>query len=391
MMLPWRSMSVVLAGCVLVAGCTSEPSVEDAPEQVARDAFEDLAGATAIGLTVTLDGQLTVTDAAETQLGADALLLVGGSTLEVRSSVGEAAHARVLTTGDARAALEGATEQLRAAGLGPLAERLLDEQWVRVSVPSPDDAEGDRLARGIGAAGGRLLDDAEEVTYAGRDELGEHIEVTAGQEQVHRFVDELTSVIASTGEGADEAIAETTASAPDESGRSEGDGTGPAKVDVWVDEGQLRALRFDVRGHVAELDGEPLLAWVAVDPEPDAEALWADAPPFALRALVSETLDAADVAAGEVEDEQAPADRRTGEDTAAEVEEEQPRDPEGEPAPLREGGVLEEVFGADNPFREDAEFDCVTDEDLEVLGQALGPEAVEEFEELIELGYLERC
>jgi hypothetical protein len=390
MVLSWRSTSLVLAGCLLVAGCTSEPSVEDAPERVVLDAFESLASARAIGLTVTLDGQLTVTDAAETQLGADALLLAGGSTLEVRSSVGEAAHVRVLTTGEARDALEGATARLRAGGLGPLAGRLLDEEWVRISVPSADDAEGDRLARGIGEAGGRLLDDAEEVTHAGKDELGDRIEVTAEREQVDRFVDELTSVITSTGEGADEAIAETADSSPDESGGTEGDGSQPAKVDVWVDEGQLRALRFDLRGYVANLDGEPLLVWVAVDPEPETQVLTAEAPPFALRALVSETLDAADVAVPAVEDERDRAGGDAG-DTAAEVEEEQPRDPEGEPAPLREGGVLEEVFGDDNPFREDAEFDCVTDEDLEVLGQTLGPEAVEEFEELIELGYLERC
>jgi hypothetical protein len=391
MLLSWRAVPSVLAVLALLAGCTSEPSVEAAPERVARDAFEDLAEATSIGLTVTLDGHLAVTDAAERQLGPDALLLLAGSTLEVRSAVGEAAHARVLTTGDARDAMEGATEQLQAVGLVPLAERLLDEQWVRISVPSPDDAEADRLARGIGEAGGRLLDDAAEITHAGMDELGDRIEVTADREQFGRFVDELTSVIASTGEGADEAIAETADRSPDERNATEGDGTGPATVDVWVDEGQLRALRFDLRRYVAELDGEPLLVWVAVDPEADAQALSADAPPFALRALVAETLDAADVAAPAVEDERDGAGRDAGEGAAAEVEEQQPRDPEGEPAPLREGGVLEEVFGDDNPFREGAEFDCVTDEDLEVLGQALGPEAVEEFEELIELGYLERC
>lgn len=393
MVLSRRLAPLALAGSVLLAACTSDPSVEDAPEHVAREAFEDLAGAAAVGLTVTLKGQLTVTDVAETQLGADALLLVGGSTLEVRSSVGEAAHARVLTTGDARDALASTTEQLRTVGLGPLAERLLDEAWVRISVPSPADAEGDRLARGISEAGGRLLDDAAAVTHAGRDELGDRIEVTAGREQVRRFVDEVTSVITSTGEGADEAIAETADGATDVGDGSAGDGAGPATVAVWVAEGELRALVFDLRGYVAASEGEPLLVSVSVDPQPAADVLPSDAPTFALRALVSETLDAADAAdvADGAADEPASADRLAEEGDEGEADAEQPRDPQGEQAPLREGGVLEEVFGDDNPFREDAEFDCVSDGDLEVLGQTFGPEAVDEFEELIEQGYLERC
>jgi hypothetical protein len=53
--------------------------------------------------------------------------------------------------------------------------------------------------------------------------------------------------------------------------------------------------------------------------------------------------------------------------------------------------VLEDAFDDENPFGEDVPFECVTDEDLAVLGEMVGPEAVGEVEELIELGYLERC
>jgi len=60
------------------------------------------------------------------------------------------------------------------------------------------------------------------------------------------------------------------------------------------------------------------------------------------------------------------------------------------PPTFRDGGVLEEAFGPDNPFP-DTDLDCVTDEDLEVVEQVLGPDAVEEFEELVAQGYLERC
>lgn len=61
-----------------------------------------------------------------------------------------------------------------------------------------------------------------------------------------------------------------------------------------------------------------------------------------------------------------------------------------DPPTFRPGGVLEEAFGPDNPFP-DTDLDCVTDEDLEVVEQMLGPDAVEEFEDLIAQGYLERC
>ncbi|GGI03588.1 hypothetical protein [Egicoccus halophilus] len=62
-----------------------------------------------------------------------------------------------------------------------------------------------------------------------------------------------------------------------------------------------------------------------------------------------------------------------------------------EPPAFREGGVLEEAFGADNPFPADVELDCVTQQDLDVVAQVLGEEAVAEFEDLIAQGYLERC
>lgn len=62
------------------------------------------------------------------------------------------------------------------------------------------------------------------------------------------------------------------------------------------------------------------------------------------------------------------------------------------PAPLQEGGMFEEALDGHDPFAEEGfEFDCVAEDDLETLHDQLGPDAVAEFEELIEAGYLERC
>lgn len=399
---PW-----LLALFVLLGGCSSDAVVEDDPERAAREAFDELGGSKAVGLTVTLDAQLANVDLPGAELGPEARLLLGGSSLEVRSAVGEPAHVRVVSSGEARDALESAAEQLRVTGLEPIAESLLAEQWVRVSVPSPEDAEGDRLALGISEAGARLLDEADVVAYAGAGRFGDRIRVSAGRDQVRRFVADVAGVVASSERPADGTRAEAA-----DGGSSVDDGAGDvgelATVDVWVAGGELRALVFDLRefGDVAE--GEPLLLRVEVQPTADDAGLPSDAPPFALRALVSETLAAADRASPSgngvamVESESdPPAEAEVDEGSRAQLDSEaspgepepggQPREPEGDPAPLREGGVLEETFGDDNPFREDAEFDCVTAEDLEILGETLGPEAVEEFEELIELGYLERC
>ncbi|MFA9432219.1 hypothetical protein [Egicoccus sp. AB-alg2] len=94
-------------------------------------------------------------------------------------------------------------------------------------------------------------------------------------------------------------------------------------------------------------------------------------------------------AAGPGRSDAARAEGSTGPDDApSEARRSRPRPTE--PPTFREGGVLEEAFDEDNPFP-DFEMDCLTEEDFEVVGQVLGPDAVEEFEDLVEQGYLERC
>ena len=42
------------------------------------------------------------------------------------------------------------------------------------------------------------------------------------------------------------------------------------------------------------------------------------------------------------------------------------------------------------PFGEDRPFECISEDALAGLGEVVGPEAVAEVEELVDLGYLER-
>jgi hypothetical protein len=393
-----RARTLVLSVMVLAA-CTAPASVEDHPRETTRAALESLASAPAVDLGLSLTRPLPTDEYPEAGLSSSALTLLNGSTLEVRSAASEAAHARIVARGATRDALKEAAERLSTEGLGELTPPLLDEGWIRISVPPSVDMKVDRIARAIGTSGLEFLDEADEVTYVGREELGDRVRLVANDRALRRFVDDVASALTSTGEGADAALAEMRV-LPQDEGTSAADTSFPvgglllnasdaSAIEVWIADEQLRALTVELRWPAETVRKRTVTLLLELNLAPDSDPVPPTAPPFALAALVSELLRAASAetfSAGDEVRTPGSAGQRTEEEGA-----EHPRDPEGEPAPLREGGVLEGVFGEDHPFRRDADFDCVSEEDLAVLGQALGPDAVEEFEELISQGYLERC
>jgi hypothetical protein len=388
---------LVAAGVLvaLVAGCTSEVSAEEDPEQVLREALVVMSDYRGIDLRFEWDGDLDLSDVAAMDLDAAVAPLLFGSAFGVRSSATGAAHARIAVSDEptARDAAQRAFDGLAAIGLSRLGETLGDGDWVRISArPDPQDADDDRVAVGLAEAVERLLDGASTVTHLGVDAGTDRLRVTATENAAQRFVEEAIEVITFTAPGGE---------SNELSGQPGREAGSEAAVDIWVADDRVAALTLDMRAAFGGGDGPPLLLRMDLDELDEPVELPDDAVAFSLRGLLRDLASAAASDAAEPDprldmDESAPSDDPAESDEPGESEasrrpagQDDAREPD--PNPLREGGVLDEAFGDENPFEGDEEFDCVTEEDLVLLVEALGPDAVEEVEELLEQGLLVRC
>jgi hypothetical protein len=434
-----------LAALALAAACSSPTAPADDPAAALRSGFESLAALDAVAVTATIDG---TPDPADLPGWTDTPLasLLTDAALEIRSSTTEAAHARLLVpepaaVPEAAAVLEAG---MAARGLGDLGARLLDGAWVRVAVlpARGGDAEpADRIARGLAAAGTDLVDAADEVRHLGTDGEHDRLQVVAAHAEVRRFLD---AVVAAVGAIDDSVPRE--AERAEEAEKNAGTGATPVEVDAWLAAGRLVALEVDLRD-VHGGAGAPVRARLEVAELDGGLEVDTDAPAFALRGLLDEVGASPQAAllaqagtTGPSDDGAGGSAPGAGDGTDGTAGDDGPRDTDGadatdpdtrtdpeppprsgetgdagdgaspagsddddpgdgrdgsagptEPPPLREGGVLEEAFEDENPFEDDPVFDCIADEELAALGETLGPDAVAEVEELIELGYLERC
>ncbi len=402
MLARWVPGAATALLAVLVLGCTGTTAPEDDPAEALTTAFATLATYEGVGLTVTTH----VSDRADAD---EFLTSLTAARFELRSDTTRAAHLRVPRPDDAgpRDLVDDTAEQLRTVGLAPVADALEGGGWIRIATDALEDPgeDSDRLARALGAAGTSLLDDAT-VTSLGDEERGHHVRVTSDADAARRFVDDVAAAIADTGRGS------STRSRP-----SDDTSEGQVSLDAWLTDGELTGVRIDLPA-VLGPTAVPLVVEATVSPSDGAAPVPDDAPPAAVGSLV----DAFSLATGH-ERSTSPDDGGPTAPDASSPDDAQPDDtrtdgtttdgptttgdgPAGddgpatgtapdtrptEPPQLREGGVLEEVFGDGEAFVEGEGFDCLTDEDLALLEEQFGPAAREEIDELVTAGYLQRC
>jgi hypothetical protein len=347
---------VTLALTTVLTACTGDT---DDPRSVVRAAAADLRDREGTELRIRATDGLDDLDAA---VDPDLVRLTDGADLVLRSSRERAVHARleVDERSQAVAALDAVAARLSTVGLERIAALLTAGDWLRVTNP-PEDGAPDPLGDALGASLERLAEDADDATEVGDQDPQRIVRLTADRE----LVDDLARAVvrAADTEGA---------STPGDGGDA-----GPTTVEVHLEGDRIDEVRLPV-----EVGGTDVEVAIAVSEPADPHDLPTDAQPFGLRALVRDlaVTTPSDDAPDGVDPTTTP-----GDDDSASAD-----GPVREPTPLREGGVLEEAFGGEDPFT-DLEFDCITEPELDQLEETLGPEARIEVEELITSGYLERC
>jgi hypothetical protein len=384
---------LVAAGVMvaLLAACTSEVVAEEDPAQALREAVEVLSEYQGIDLRFALDADPDPSDLPATDLGGPLGPMLLGSTLEVRSSATQAAHARI-AVGDDPAAMDVAErtfDGLAAIGLDHLGETLAGGDWIRVSArPGPQEGDEDRIAAGLADAMERLLERANAVTHEGVDAGVDRLRLLATDQDVQTFVDEAVEVVSFTAPGG---------GSDDPTDRTDRPTGNEVTVAIEVSDGHLTSVALDASNVVDAGDVPPLMLRMDVEELDEPVGFPPDAMAFSLRGLMRDLAVAVEAGTSPQDPPTASQptapDEPVGSDEPGEPDEPAEPDAPREPAeePFREGGVLDEAFGEENPFEGDEEFDCVTEEDLVLLGEALGPDAVEEVEELLEQGLLVRC
>ena len=411
--------ALVTATALLLAACGGS-EVSDDPQAALAEAVEALGAYDGVELRLSIDADDTARQSLLTDdVDPGELDLVLGGTLTARV-VDEAAELtlaldgqevaglrvlseselfvlidlpRLETAVDDPALRDEADELVAAAaffGLGEVVQAARDGRWIRISglqeltdladafdgAPADeelDESEAEDLARELTAALERFLDDEVTITYLEADEVGERIRVSASQEALERLLTDAGRAASTLGPldalGADDL-------ATDAFGELR-----PGQVlaaDVWLSGGEIVQLGFDLPALSGEpLDGELfLLVGISEDDEP------VTAPGDAV------DLDLFSVIGGFFGGMGGPVDPfdAFGDDFFAE-------DPFGDDGPF--GG--DDPFG-DDPFGDDDPFDdapggedCITQEELDEIAQFLGEDALEEFQELIDAGFLELC
>jgi hypothetical protein len=368
-----RFAVLVLALVAVVAGCTSDG---DDPRAAVRSAATELREHEGTEL------RLRVSDGLDAEaVDADLAALSHGAELVLRSSRERAVHARLDLDRDpaTTAAADAIGDRLSEVGLEPIGSQVRAGGWLRVANSPAGDA-ADPLGDALGGSLDRLAEGADEVSDAGGDAATAEED---GSDRIVRLiarralVDDLVEQVVLV---ADVGTASTAPTA-------DGDGGASATVDVHLAEGRVTELVVPV-----SVGGADVEVTVDVAEPDDPHDLPTDAQPFGLRALLRDLTVTAPTGADvddsdesdDGDDGDAPGTDDASDDGGA------PEDPDREPTPFREDGVLEEAFDGEDPFAE-TEFDCVTENDLDNIEAALGAEARAEVEELIEAGELERC
>lgn len=447
-----RRWAVAFLGvlALILGACSGGSDAEDDPRAVLQEAIDDLGTWDGIELDVRveLDETAQASVLAEGELTAEELEVLLNSSIRITGTGDgtEGSGAFVLTlggqealearvTGDERLFLRLDLEAITAVaedadiddldvdelvvaarmfGLGDVATAIVDGDWVEIiglddlaelsgtdTDPEAelDDAQAQALAERFTAEFEQLVADAE-VTFLGTEDAGDRIRVTASGEDVARVLDTLTAELA-------ELVGDDLAGdlgGPDELLR-EVEGS-PVSLDLWVDGGSFTQVGVDASTleDAEEIDGEVLIL-VGLQEVSTAIAVPDDAVTFDVLELFGAFFGGLGGAFGD--------DLFADEDLF--FDDPGDEDPFLEDAPAGDGaadpdadggtediddGTTDVEDGTDDALEDgfDESFDegfgdpeCITDAELEEFAEFFGEEALEEFEELFEMGLLERC
>ncbi len=263
----------------------------------------------------------------------------------------------------------------RMFGLGDVAQAAIDGRWVELigiedvmeladaeeaDEPEVDEQQLGALDTRLAASIERFVDDDAAVSHVGSDDVGARVRLTTDGASLEAFLEELTSEFDRAGlvDGL----------AGDELDQLDIDDELIVSIDAWIDGGELRQIALDVAGLDDELAGE-LWIVVAMDEFTGSIAEPDDAELLDLLGLAGAFF------AGTGGD-------LFGGDGFEEFDDD-----------------LFEAFDGDEPFAEldddltdsDGAPGCVAQEELELIEEFEGADALDELEELLDAGILERC
>jgi hypothetical protein len=413
---------VVLVATLVLSACNgigNGVDVEDDPQAALIEAFDDLSSWSGIVVDVRLDADATARAALleDEELSADAADTLFASSLRLTASteddetgftlavvVEDSAVAEVRLVGDDRVFVRIDVDRITALaddadvddfdpdelvlaarmfGAGEAAEALVTGGWVELIgiddladlAGQPDDDEPDAaeveqvdaLVERFAADMTELIEQDAEVTYVGSEDAGERVRVTAPTaelaEAVDRFVDGLADV---AGDVVD-----------DDDPQRLADGVGDTvTLDFWLDGGSISQIGFDPSTVETDepIEGE-LLVIAALAEFEGAVEVPTDAVTFDVLQIVGAFFG------GFGADFDPFADDGAFDDG---FEDDSFEDDAFEDDGFEDDGFEDDAFG-------DPGADCISAEDLAEIESVLGPEAVEEIQELIDAGFIELC
>lgn len=416
------SVIVTLVAALVLSACNglgNGVDVEDDPQGALIDAFDELGGWSGIVIDVRLDADATARAALldDEELSAEAADTLFASSLRLTAStedgetgftlavvVDDTEITEIRVVGDDRVFIRVDVDRITALaddadvedfdpdelvlaarmfGAGEAAEALVTGGWVELigiddlaelaggATDGTDDADPaeaeqvDALVDRFAADMIELIEQDAEVDYVGSEDAGERVRITAPTaelaEVVDRFVDELADV---TGDVVDEDDPQRLA---DEVGET-------VTLDVWLDGGSITQIGFDpATVETAEpVEGEVLVI-AAIAEFAGAVEVPSDAVSFDVLQIVGAFFGGFGPGFGPGFD---PFDDDAFDDDAFD-------------------DAFDDDAVDDDGFEDDAAdepgADCITEQELADLEDVLGPDAVEEIEELIDAGFLERC
>ncbi|MCC5950126.1 MAG: hypothetical protein JJT89_16875 [Nitriliruptoraceae bacterium] len=436
----WQPLLALLAVLTLVlSACSSGPDAEDDPRAALADAFESLAewDGIELELRVSLDDDARAQVLAEEDLTAEELDVLLSSSVRVAGSsdreaggteislvLGGTDAVQVRVTADAelffRMDLEAIAEvaedaefedldieeltvAARMFGLGDVATALVEGSWVEIiglddlaelAGEEPvvdedldiDQEELDALLERFAEEMTQLIEQDAEVTFIGTEDAGDRIRVATSSAALAEVLGtvtlELERLVGSEFAGdlgdPDEFVDEFVEEFGDED----------ITIDLWVDGGELTQFGVDLQtlDDEGELDGEVLILVTVAEFTGTIDAP-ADATEFDVLQLVGAFFGGMggdpfgdDLFGDDPFEDDGFLDDDPFEDDAFEDD------------AFEDDGFEDDAFD-DDAFDDDGFGDpeCITEEELEDIGEFFGDEALEEFEELIELGFLELC
>jgi hypothetical protein len=439
--------ALVLAGC----GGAAEQDAQEDPEAALQEAVEALEDYEGLEMTLALSADETARAGllADGEMEEQELDLLLSSALTVRATsdedAGEGSAEVAISLGDrtpielrviderffVRADLPELFDALDdpelAGDLGELTEllppdivtALEDGGWLEIvgiddldelfgpgatgddEPQELDEEQAERIAERISERFSTFVEQDVEASFAGEEDAGDRLLVTTEGAAAAALLQDVVSIVASEAGDLAAGITEL----DEELSQLETQADEQVELDVWLEDGRISQVAFDLTEATDEpLDGEMLLLigmqefTGSIDVPDDVTELdlfrvltgfflggMGDLGAMDDDAWMDEEWD------DEAWDDEAWDDEAWEDEASDDVPDGEASDDGGTPGEAPEAdGVVDEAFDED-PFEDGQGFDCVTEEELTELREALDPEQVAEIEQLFEDGFLERC